>query len=48
MLLPKNAQFLPDDYETLSKLSTREYVILTEFQNHWVKNVDFLIIAYVI
>ena len=48
MLLLKDPHFLPHDYETRSKLSTNEYLILTEFQNHWVKNVDFLIIAYVI
>ena len=47
LLLLKNLQFLPNDYETRSKLITREYLILTEFHNHWVKIVDFLIIAYV-
>ena len=47
MLLLKNPHFLPNDYEPWSKLSTHEYlVILTEFHNHWVKNVDFLIKAY--
>ena len=46
MLLLKNLQFLPNDYETRSKLSTHEYFILTEFCNHWVKIVDFLIKAY--
>ena len=48
MLLIKNPQFLPNDYETWSKLSTREYLILTKFHNHWVKIVDFLIKAYVL
>ena len=47
MLLLKNLQFLPNDYETRSKLSTHEFLILTEFHNHWVKIVDFLIKAYV-
>ena len=42
MLLLKNPQFLPNDYETRSKLSTYQYSILTEFHNHWVKIVDFL------
>ena len=47
MLLLKNPQFLPNNYETRSKSSTYEYLILTEFHNHWVKNGDFLIKAYV-
>ena len=34
------------DYETRSKLGTHEYLILTEFRNHWVKMVDFLIKEY--
>ena len=45
MLLLKNPQFLPNDYETRSKLTTHEYLILTEFHNLWVKIVDFLIKA---
>ena len=48
MLLLKNPQFLPNDYETWSKLNTHENLILTEFPNHWVKIVDFLIKAYVL
>ena len=48
MLLLKNPQFLPNDYETLSKLSTHEYLILTEFHNRWVKIVDILVKAYVL
>ena len=48
MLLLKNPQFLPNDYETRSKFSSHEYLILTEFHNHWVKIVDFLIKAYVL
>ena len=48
MLLLKNLQFLPNDNETRSKLSTQEYLILTEFHNHQVKIVDFLIKAYVL
>ena len=40
MLLLKNPQFLPNDYKTHSKLSTHEYLILTDFHNHWVKIVD--------
>ena len=40
MLLLKNLQFLPNDYETQSKLSTHEYLILTEFRNHLVKIVE--------
>ena len=39
MILLKNSQFLPNDYET-------RYLILTDFHNHWVKIVDFLIKAY--
>ena len=46
MLLLKNPQFLPNHDETQSKLSTYEYLILTEFHNDWVKIVDFLIKAY--
>ena len=46
MLLLKNAQFLPDHYETLSKLGTHEYLIVSKFRNDWVKIVDFLIKAY--
>ena len=46
MLLLKNPQFLPNYYETLSKWSTLEYLILTKFHNDWVKIVDFLIKAY--
>ena len=42
MLLLKNPQFLPNDYETRSKLSTHE------FHNYWVKIVAFLIKAYVV
>ena len=48
MLLLKNVPFLPNDYETWSKLCTHEYLILTEFRNDWVKIVDFLIKAYVL
>ena len=48
MLLLKNPQFLPNDYETRWKLTTHEYLILTEFLNHWVKIVDFLIKACVL
>ena len=48
MLLLKNPQFLPNDNETQSKLSTLWYLILTEFHYHWVKIVDFLIKAYVL
>ena len=48
MLLLKNLQFLPNNYETRSKLTTHEYLILTEFQIHWVKIVDFLMKAYVL
>ena len=43
MLLLKNPQFLPNDYETKSKLSDHEYLVLTEFHNHWVKIVDILL-----
>ena len=46
MLLLKNPQFLPDHYETLSKLGTHEYLIVSKFRNDWVKIVDFLIKAY--
>ena len=48
MLLLKNLQFLPNDYETWSKLSTHGYLILTEFHNDLVKNVDFLIKAFML
>ena len=49
MLLLKKSQFLPNnDYETRSKLTTHEYLILTEFHNHWVKIVNFLIKAYLL
>ena len=48
MLLLKNPQFLPNDYETQAKLSAHEYQILTEFHNHWVKILDFVIKAYVL
>ena len=48
MLLTKNPQFLPYVDETRSKLSTHEYLILTDFHNHWAKIVDFLIKAYVL
>ena len=48
MLLLKNLQFLPNDYETWSKLSTHGYLILREFHNHWVKIVDFLLKACVL
>ena len=41
MLLLKNLQFLPNDYETRSKSSSHECLILTKFYNHWVKIVDF-------
>ena len=47
MLLLKNLKFLTNYYKTRSKSSTYEYLILTEFHNHWVKIVDFLIKAYV-
>ena len=46
MLLLENPQFLPNDIETRSELSTHKYLILTKFRNHWVKIVDFLIKAY--
>ena len=36
----KKPQFLPNDYETRSKLSTHKYLIFTEFHNHWLKIVD--------
>ena len=48
MLLLKNPQFLPNEYETRLKLSTHEYFILTVFHNHWAKIVDFLLKAYVL
>ena len=48
MLLLKNSQFLPNDYETRSKLDTHEDLILTEFHNNWVKIMDFLIKEYVL
>ena len=46
MLLLKNTQFLRNDYEKWSKLSTQEYLILTKYHNHCVKIVDFLLKAY--
>ena len=46
MLLLKNPQFLPNQYETLSKKGTCECLILTKFCNGRVKIVDFLIKAY--
>ena len=48
MLLFKHPQFLPNDNETWSKLTTLEYINLTAFHNHWVKIMDFLIKAYVL
>ena len=42
MLLLKNPQFLPNESETRSKLSTHE------FHNNWVTIVDFLIKEYVL
>ena len=45
MFLLKNPQFLPNYYETLSKLPTIELIILTKFYNDWVKTVDFLLIT---
>ena len=33
VLLLKNPQFLPNLYETLLKLDTHEYLILTKFHN---------------
>ena len=45
MLLLKNPQFLPNDYEI--KYSWVLF-FLTEFHNHWVKIVDFLIKAFVL
>ena len=46
MLLLKNPQFLPNHYETLSKLGTHGYPILAKFRYDWVKIVDFSIKAY--
>ena len=46
MLLLKNPQFLPNHFETLTKGSTHEDLILTKFRNDWIKIVDFLIKAY--
>ena len=46
MLLLRNSQFLPNHYETLSKLTTHEDLIWTKFRNEWVKNLNFLIKAY--
>ena len=49
MLLPKNLQFLPDHYETLTKEGTHEDLILTKFCNDsvdLVKIIDFLVKAY--
>ena len=48
MLLLKNLQFSPNDYETQSKISSHKYLNLTEFHNHWVKIVNFIIKAYVV
>ena len=48
MLLLKNLQSLPYEFETRSKLSTHVYLLLTVFHDHWVKIVDFLIKAYVL
>ena len=45
-LLSKNPQFLPHHYETLSKLGTYEYLIVSKCRNDWVKIVDFSIKAY--
>ena len=47
-IVSKNPQFLSNDYETWSILTTNEYLILIEFHNRWVKIVDFLIKAYVL
>ena len=41
MLSLKNPHFFPNDYETQPKLSTHEYLILTEFRNDWAKIGDF-------
>ena len=46
MLLLKDSQSLPNFFETWSKFLPYESVILTKSQRKWVKNVDFLIIAY--
>ena len=46
MLLLQNPQFLPNPYESLSKLGTDEYLILTKIRNDLVKIVDFVIKAY--
>ena len=46
MLLLKNPQFLPNHFETLSKLGTHEDLILTKLRNDWVKIVGFLIKVY--
>ena len=43
MLLSKNPQFLPNQYENLPKKGTHEDHILTKFHNDWAKNVDFFI-----
>ena len=48
IILFKNPQFLPHDYKTRPKSSTHEYLILIDFRNHGVKNVDLLIKAYVL
>ena len=48
MLLLENPQFLPNDYEPRSELSTHEFLILTELHNDWVKIVDFFIKAYLL
>ena len=46
MLLLKNLQFSSDHYETLTKESTHEDLILKKFRNDPVKIVDFLVKAY--
>ena len=46
ILLSKNPQFLPNIFETWSKLPTNEMVILTKSQKSRIKIADFLIKAY--
>ena len=46
MLLLKNPQFLPNLYETWSKLPPGEGSILTESHTNWAKIVDFSIKAH--
>ena len=41
MLLPKNLQFLPDHYETLTKEGTHEDLVLTKYRDDPVKIVVF-------